>query len=169
MYERPHFFNNTPYDYYGWAYPGNGDISVDPLFVDPGYWDPNGTPSEPCDDFWVDGDYHLCYDSFCINAGDPCFTADPCEVDMDGESRVRLGRVDIGADEAWSNPADFDESGLVNLSDFDAMSGAWLTVPEAAGWNRACDISEPADDVIDLLDLYVYSEQWLWKAQWYIP
>jgi len=34
-------------------------IQVDPLFADPGYWDPNGTPDEPNDDFWVDGDYHL--------------------------------------------------------------------------------------------------------------
>lgn len=163
-------WGNVDSDYSGWAYPGEGDISVDPCFVDPGHWeDPCNTPEDLTDDVWVDGDYHLQYDSLCINAGDPCFAADPCEVDMDGESRVRLGRVDIGADEAGSNPADFDESGLVDLSDFDALSAAWLTVPEDTGWNRACDISEPADDVIDLLDLSVYSEQWLWQAQWYIP
>jgi hypothetical protein len=30
-----------------------------PRFADPGHWDPNGTPNDPNDDFWVDGDYHL--------------------------------------------------------------------------------------------------------------
>jgi predicted outer membrane repeat protein len=38
---------------------GEGNIDVDPLFTDPGYWDPNGTPDDANDDFWVDGDYHL--------------------------------------------------------------------------------------------------------------
>jgi predicted outer membrane repeat protein len=61
---------------------------ADPLFVDPGYWDANGTPDDPNDDFWIDGDYHLksqagrwdpvseswVFDdvtSPCIDAGDP--------------------------------------------------------------------------------------------------
>jgi predicted outer membrane repeat protein len=38
---------------------GDGNIDSDPCFADPGYWDPNGTPEDPNDDFWVDGDYHL--------------------------------------------------------------------------------------------------------------
>jgi len=29
------------------------------LFAKLGYWDPNGTPEDADDDFWVDGDYHL--------------------------------------------------------------------------------------------------------------
>jgi predicted outer membrane repeat protein len=41
----------------GW--PGVTNTTVDPCFADPGYWDANGTPEEPNDDFWVDGDYHL--------------------------------------------------------------------------------------------------------------
>ena len=41
----------------GW--PGEGNINVDPCFAQPGYWDPNGTPEDVNDDFWVDGDYHL--------------------------------------------------------------------------------------------------------------
>jgi len=65
-----------------------GNIHEDPCFVDPGYWDPNGTPDYPYDDFWIDGDYHLksqagTWDanegrwgidevtSPCIDAGDP--------------------------------------------------------------------------------------------------
>jgi len=70
----------------GW--PDEGNIDADPCFVKPGYLDQNGTPDDPDDDFWVEGDYHLKsqagrYDpnegqwaidevtSFCIDAGDP--------------------------------------------------------------------------------------------------
>ncbi len=67
---------------------GDGNIDTDPLFADPGYLDPNGTPDDGNDDFWVAGNYHLKsqagrYDpatqswviddvtSPCIDAGDP--------------------------------------------------------------------------------------------------
>jgi hypothetical protein len=70
----------------GW--PGEGNIDVDPNFVEVGYWDQNGTPEDANDDFWVDGDYHLRSQagrwdrqsqtwaqddvtSPCIDAGDP--------------------------------------------------------------------------------------------------
>jgi hypothetical protein len=32
---------------------------LEQLFARAGYWDPNGTPDDPNDDFWVQGDYHL--------------------------------------------------------------------------------------------------------------
>ncbi len=65
-----------------------GNLDIDPLFVHPGHWDPNGTPADANDDFWVDGDYHLqsqaghwdpnsktwvidSVTSPCIDAGDP--------------------------------------------------------------------------------------------------
>jgi len=41
----------------GWA--GVGNIDTDPYFAEAGYWDPNGTPADANDDFWVDGEYHL--------------------------------------------------------------------------------------------------------------
>ena len=40
----------------GWE--GTGNIDPDPCFADSGYWDPNATPTDANDDFWVDGDYH---------------------------------------------------------------------------------------------------------------
>jgi hypothetical protein len=42
-----------------WCTLGVGNIWADPLFAKPGYRDPNGTPDNPNDDFWVEGDYHL--------------------------------------------------------------------------------------------------------------
>jgi len=70
----------------GW--PGVGNINVDPVFVAPGHWELNGTPDDPGDDFWIDGDYHPLSQagrwdtaskswvqddvtSPCIDAGDP--------------------------------------------------------------------------------------------------
>ena len=41
----------------GW--PGQGNLDADPLFVDAGYRDLNGTPDDPTDDLWAQGDYHL--------------------------------------------------------------------------------------------------------------
>jgi len=61
----------------------NGNISVPPDFVDS---DAN--------------DYHLNYNSDCINAGDPNFAYQDV-VDYDGESRKMGQFVDVGADEAW--------------------------------------------------------------------
>jgi hypothetical protein len=69
-------------------WPGEGNINADPCFAEPGYWDPNGTPADVNDDFWVNGDYHLKSQagrwdanegrwtkdevtSLCIDAGDP--------------------------------------------------------------------------------------------------
>ena len=67
---------------------GPGLLDADPCFADPGYWDSNGTPADPNDDFFVEGDYHLksqagrwdpvsgswvqdAFTSPCIDAGDP--------------------------------------------------------------------------------------------------
>jgi parallel beta-helix repeat protein len=61
----------------------NGNISVPPKFIDP---DKNN--------------YHLNYNSDCINTGNPNFIADG-QTDYDGESRKMGQYVDIGADEAW--------------------------------------------------------------------
>ncbi len=85
---------------------------------------------------------------------------------MDGEPRVRLGRVDMGADEAGSNPADFDEDGFVELPDLGILGAAWSSDPCSDNWNPACDIAVPRNKVIDVIDFAVYSSEWLWQAPW---
>jgi predicted outer membrane repeat protein len=62
----------------GW--PGEGNIDANPCFVDP-----------------VGGDYHLLFDSPCIDAGDPVYIAGPNETDLDGKPRVIGCRIDMGA------------------------------------------------------------------------
>jgi parallel beta-helix repeat protein len=76
---------------------GSGNIDIEPMFVDAGYWDPNGTPNDANDDFWVEGDYHLLPESPCIDAGDPNYVPEPNGTDLDGNPRVFGGRIDMGA------------------------------------------------------------------------
>jgi len=59
-----------------------GNISADPLFVNP-----------------FNRDYHLTLESPCINAGDPDYAGAPGQTDIDGDGRVYAARIDMGADE----------------------------------------------------------------------
>jgi len=81
-------FEVTYCDVWG-GFPGEGNIDVDPYFVEPGYWDVNGV--------WIDGDYHLLPDSPCIDTGDPNYIAEPNETDLDGKPRVIRCQIDMGA------------------------------------------------------------------------
>ncbi|MBP7050470.1 MAG: hypothetical protein KBE65_05605 [Phycisphaerae bacterium] len=89
----------------GWE--GEGNIDVGPWFADAGCWDPNGTPDDPNDDFFVAGDYHLKSQagrwdpvsgnwvlddvpSPCIDAGDP-------NSPVGDEPEPNGGRINLGA------------------------------------------------------------------------
>jgi hypothetical protein len=136
----------------GW--PGEGNIDVDPNFVEPGYWDQNGTPEDADDDFWVDGDYHLRSQagrwdqqsqtweqdnvtSPCIDAGDPDGT-------IGIEPFPNGGWVNIGAygasDEAsktyFGGPVcetiiagDINGDCVVDLKDLTIMLSHWTMPP----------------------------------------
>jgi len=88
-----------------WA--GLGNINVNPCFVDPGYWDPNGTPEDANDDFWIDGDYHLKSQAgrwdasgktWVIDANtSPCIDAGDMSSPIGYEPFPNGGRVNMGA------------------------------------------------------------------------
>ena len=59
-----------------------GNISADPMFLNP-----------------MNRDYHLTLESPCVNAGDPGLDVPESALDIDGEARVYAARIDIGADE----------------------------------------------------------------------
>jgi hypothetical protein len=67
------------------GFAGQGNMDTDPCFVEP-----------------ADGDYHLLWSSPCINAGDPSFTAEPGETDLDGRPRVIADIVDMGVYETMT-------------------------------------------------------------------
>ncbi len=106
---------------------GIGNMNADPCFVDPGYWDANGTPGDVNDDFLAEGDYHLLAGSPCIDAGDPNYVAGPNEMDIDGEPRVMGGRVDMGADEVGVLSVDLDMDSLWMYQNIPSASGSSLT------------------------------------------
>ena len=100
---------------------GSGNIDSDPCFVGPGYWDDNGTPADKSDDSWVDGDYHLDGSSVCIDAGDPAYTSEANDLDIDGNQRVISDIIDMGADE-------YIPSTQHTLT-ISSTSGGWVTTP----------------------------------------
>jgi predicted outer membrane repeat protein len=124
------FWEDTPYEIHnscgddfkvrysdiqgGYTGEGNigGDPEDDPKFVAHGHWDDNGTPSDPSDDFWVDGDYHLTSDSICIDVG--TLEGAP-DTDIDGDIRPQGPGIDMGADEYTEH--DLDGDGVLDNED----------------------------------------------------
>ncbi len=72
-----------------------GNIDEDPAFVAPGQWDDGGTPEDPFDDSWIEGDYHLSWPSPCLDSG----TDSGSTSDIDGDSRPQGWGFDMGSDE----------------------------------------------------------------------
>jgi len=129
----------------GW--PGSININVDPCFVDANA-----------------NNYHLDVNSLCIDAGDPNFNPNPPETDIDGEPRLVNGRVDIGADEYYWSPADFDKDEIVNFIDYAMLAGAWQSSSGQPDYNDTFDLED--DDTIDYDDLALFCDDWLWESCW---
>jgi hypothetical protein len=145
-----HIYANVTYLTYcdiegGWAEESN--IDVDPMFVDA-----------------TNGDYHLMWDSPCVDAGDPEFVGEVDEVDIDGEPRLVGGRVDMGADEVGEKQADFTRDGRIDISDLSVLSGSWETQEGGERWYVLSDLFE--DGVIGFDDLVLFVGDWMWQAEW---
>jgi hypothetical protein len=145
-----------------------GNKDADPLFVRQADDGSDGWGDDPCtpadesanDDY---GNLHLADGSPCIDAGDnSALIANP--LDFDGNPRISNRVVDMGAYEVvclCSLTGDFDCSCGVDFADFAIFLMGWLTEPADGGWNPACDISEPIDDLVDTEDARVFGENWL--------
>jgi len=101
---------NVKYSCIEGGYDGTDNIDSDPNFMNLG--EPN--------------DLHIAGDSPCKNAGDPNGSYGE-ETDIDGEERIKYGRVDIGGDEYYWSPADYDHNGIVNFVDYAYLGAAWHT------------------------------------------
>ena len=112
---------------------GVGNIDVDPCFAEPGYWD------------------------------DPCNTpADPCDdvwVSGDYHLRSQAGRLDC---RTYRN-ADFQDDGIVNLTDFAELSSYWLIVDEDDDLPYDLDRS----GIVDVGDLCLFIEQYFTAGEGY--
>ena len=142
---------------------GEWDIYVMDSTID---WDNSDIALDPCFLDAANGDFHLRWDSPCIDAGDPSGGYAGL-VDMDGEPRVMGGRVDMGADEVGEKQADFTRDGKIDLKDFGVFSQVW---PENIPYDELCilcDLFE--DEQMNALDLMEFVEDWLWQADWHEP
>lgn len=84
--------------------PGKGNIDIDPDFAAGGHWGPAGASRDPGDAAWRDGDYHLTWDSLCVDMGDPCEVVTSRDMDFAGRYRFSGRRVDMGAYELKNDP-----------------------------------------------------------------
>ena len=173
----------------GW--PGLGNIYCDPCFVSPGYWDPNGTPQDPNDDFWVDGDYHLksqgwrwdtnrklwTWDdvtSRCIDAGNPGskLLQEPLSIPDDPNNQWgRNFRIDMGAYGGtaqasippyyWAILADLTNDGIADFSDLENWIQNWL---------RSTSL-QPGDldknGIVDFYDFALLAQDWFEQTTWH--
>ena len=139
---------------------GQGNIDLDPNFVDPGCWDAND-PCDPNDDFFVTGNYHLLPGSECIDIGDNNSVPAVSSADIDGEQRIFNDTVDIGADEVVTNPIDLNNDGIVDELELVVLTEEWLQ----SGGELQTDFHN--DGFTDFADFAVLAEQWLWTSGWY--
>lgn len=122
------------------VYLGGGNVSVDPLFVDPVGADGRLGTS--------DDDFRLSVESPLIDAGDPEAEASPCDSDLDLEARIEDGRIDMGAYE--DGAAAPDQQSTHDLRDF-----AWFQQCFQGTPLISCLCANDADgnELIDLGDL----------------
>lgn len=151
---------------------GVGNISLDPLFVQSGYWgnvNDLNVPVEPnhWSAVWVDGDYHLSQRA----AGQA--TDSPC-VDAGSDTAVNLGmnhlttRTDKVGDESIvdigyhyrENVADLNDDGKVDVADLAIFASQWQHQPGIPSADIAPTVG---DGLVDDRDLRLLADNWLWQ------
>ncbi len=138
--------------------------------------------------------YHLAYNSPCVDSDNSAIVIGPDDKDIDGEDRIYGSSVDIGADEVYScegnlteddvyNGLDWNADGIVNYEEFEYFSLAWLShdpyefgdpnladPDEIANWNPICNLDADPNGTsqydIGMADMDIFVDSWLWVACW---
>jgi hypothetical protein len=119
--------------------PGSGDFEDEAVkYTDPGSW--------PIWDFYANN--HPIYDAW--------LTFDSGGVDLEA----------VGVLEEQNYSADINLDGVVDMSDFALFGSAWGSCFGDMNWIGRCDLAEPEDYVVDVLDLVVFTGQWLKVENW---
>jgi hypothetical protein len=115
---------------------GTGCINADPLFVNNGNWDDNGTPENLDDDIWVEGDYQLSAGSPCVDSGRySYYKLIAPDTDLVGNVRLVNQQIDLGC---------YEYGGIKDTD------GDWLADQFEESWD--CQIGNPDSDNDDILD-----------------
>jgi hypothetical protein len=126
------------------VWPGERNINADPRFVEGGHLDDNGTPDDPRDDVWIEGDYRLLPWSPAIDSGR---IAGSPTTDIQGEGRPCGDGVDMGAYEMGDCP------GITNpFIRGDANTDTAITIADAIFTLSYVFASGPAPDCLDAAD-----------------
>jgi hypothetical protein len=145
----------------GWF--GTGNINANPSFVD----------ADGTDNIFgtEDDNLRLLPFSPCIDVGNNSALPGGVVTDLDGFPRFRDGNcdsnsiVDMGAYEfSFAFIGDFDNQCDVDFQDFAIFAAAWRAEEGQTHYNPIYDISTPANGKIDMLDLEVFAQNWLWQA-----
>lgn len=112
------------------------------------FWKEGNIDIDPCFHDSCTGDYHLQTDSPCINSGDPNYICGPNETDLDGNPRVRDGRIDMGAYEFQSNTLPVADAGQ------DQTVYAWIDVIADVTLDGSGSYDEDGDEL---------TYQWSWS------
>ena len=78
-------------------------------------------------------------------------------LDVNSVTHVRI--IDVVG---YVEPADFYGDGVIDFTDHSIFAAAYLSEPDDENWNLDCDISEPADNIIGMLDFARLVDKWLW-------
>jgi len=134
-----------------WTKEGHDNVMADPCFALPGYWDPNGTPGDASDDFWVDGDYHLKSQAGRWDAGAGAWVYDD----------VTSVGIDFGDPLAPVGLESFPNGGRINAGAYGGTAEAsrsWFGGP-VCETIMAGDIN--GDCKVDLRDFWFVALNWL--------
>ncbi len=124
----------------GWA--GEGNVAVDPLFVD---------ADGPDDQFGtLDDDLHLLDGSPCINAGDDSAVPDDVATDFEGDDRFQQCRVDMGMDETpFFNGPDCNSNGVEDACDLATTPTVTIEIlTDDYGHETTWELVEQGGDVV---------------------
>ncbi|MCP4712988.1 MAG: right-handed parallel beta-helix repeat-containing protein, partial [Planctomycetes bacterium] len=139
------------------GFAGEGNIEADPNFIDPGYWDPNGTPGNLNDDFWLEGDYRLQGGSPCIDTGSNYLVARDI-ADLDGNSNT----TEAVPYDLAGNPRIADDPEAPGISLFSSIE---FPSVDMGAYERPGIMLIPGDingdGVVNLLDWAILCQHWL--------
>lgn len=137
----------------GW--PGVGNIEVDPGFVAPGYWELNGTPDDPGDDYWIDGDYHLLSQA---GRWDPI-------AETWAKDQETSPCIDTGDPNSPIGLEPFPTGGRANMGAY----GAGEEASKTYFGEPTCDVvlagDINGDCVVDELDLAILESHWMMRGE----
>ncbi|UCG58784.1 MAG: HEAT repeat domain-containing protein [Phycisphaerales bacterium] len=126
-------------------------LSLDPLLVRPGYWDPNETPEYANDDFWVDGDYHL--------------ESQAGRWDPQGQSWVRdevtSPCIDAGDPSSPLGQEPFPNGGIINIGAYGGTAEASKSYFDAPVCETVVAGDINGDCRVDFVDLVLMGLHWL--------